>query len=667
MYSAEKQILQKVADTVRVISAEAIEKAGCGHPGLPLGCAEIGAFLYARGLRHNPKNPNWMGRDRFVLSAGHGSMLLYSLLHLSGYDLSLDDLKNFRQLHSRTPGHPEFGEAPGVETTPGPLGQGLACATGMAIAQKILARRFGGDLFDAKIFALAGDGCIMEGISSEAASLAGHLGLGNLVIIYDANGICLDGPISECLSEDTAKRYEAYGFRVLAIDGHDFDQIDKAIDAARAERDKPVLIIARTIIGKGAPTKQGTNAVHGAKLGAEEVAALKKNLAWPTEAFQVPAEVYEYFADRQPAFARFEADWNARVAAVKAADPEKARLWETFSAMEPPADYAEQIWNLPLDPDKPGRSNSQKIIAKNAELMPFFFSGSADLSCSDSTSIKGGGAIGRDAWDQRNFKFGVREFSMAAACYGMALHGMVQPLCGTFLTFSDYMRNAIRIAALMKVRVFFQFTHDTVWMGEDGPTHQPIEQVASLRAMPGLTVFRPCDENEIKAAWIEALKVRGPVAFILSRQNVKSQGEATRARAREGVARGAYVLYGEPGAACDILLATAGSEVPVAMDVARLLEAQGKTVRVVSMPCWSRFDEQDKAYKAAVLGGEVGLRVSIEALATMGWHKYIGMDGLAIGIDRFGASAPQKALVDLFGFKPETIVERILAGLAVEA
>jgi transketolase len=663
MNPAEQKILQKVADTIRVLSAEAVEKAECGHPGLPMGCAEIGAFFFSKILRHNPKNSAWMGRDRFVLSAGHGSLFLYTLLHLSGYDLSLEQIKNFRQLHSQTPGHPEYGDAPGIETTTGPLGQGIAAATGMALAQKLLAARLGSELFNAKIWALGGDGCMMEGISSEAGSFAGHLSLGNLVLIYDSNGICLDGPTSECFTENTALRYEAYGWRVLTINGHDFNEIEQAFTAARDESTKPTLIVAHTIIGKGSPKKQGTNAAHGAKLGAEEVAALKKTLNWPEEAFYIPQEVRDWFAKLQPTFAGYEAEWNKKLDAFKA-DPERAKLWDIFYHRRLPENFEEIIWNLDIEPDKATRSQSQKILTKIAEVAPFFYTGSADLSGSDATALKGARIITKDDFNDRVIKFGVREFAMSAMNYGMVLHGMIQPLCGTFFTFSDYMRNAVRLASLMKAHVLYQFTHDSVFLGEDGPTHQPIEQLASLRAMPDMTLIRPGDENELKVAWIEAFKAQGPVAMVLTRQNIKSQGELTKLKAREGVRRGGYVLYGDPGR-CDILLAATGSELALAMDAARLLEKQGKTVRLVSMPCWKWFDEQDAAYRQSVLGGEVGLKVSIEAGATLGWHKYIGSDGLAIGIDRFGASAPAKDLAEFFGFTPEKIVERILAAMPV--
>lgn len=663
MDATSKQILGKIANTVRILSAEAIEKAASGHPGLPMGCADLGAYLFAKQLRYNPKNPHWVGRDRFVLSAGHGSMFLYSLLHLSGYELSLEEIKNFRQPHSMTPGHPEFDETPGVETTTGPLGQGLAAATGMAIAQKMLGARFTPELFASKVFTLCGDGCMMEGLSSEAASLAGHLGLNNLVIIYDSNDICLDGPTSECLSENTAQRFEAYGFKVLTIDGHDFDQIEQAFTAARAEQEKPFLIIARTTIGKGSPNKQGKNSCHGAPLGKDEISLVKQNLGLSAEAFQVPAEVREYFADYQATRAQWEAQWNARLEALKQADPEKAALWDIFSGCKLPEGFADQLWALEMESGKATRTLSQTVIGKIAEILPFFVSGSADLSGSDNSAIKKSGAITKSDFSPRNIKFGVREFAMAAACYGISLSDMLQPLCATFFTFSDYMRNAIRVASLMKRRVFFQFTHDSILLGEDGPTHQPVEHLASLRAMPGLTVIRPCDENEMKAAWIAAFNTQGPVALILSRQNMKDISVLTSQKARAGMARGAYVLSGEPEGPCDVLMLATGSEVGLALDAATLLEAQGKTVRVVSMPSWEIFEAQDEAYKASILGGEVGLRVSVEAGSELGWHKYIGMDGVAIAVNSFGASAPYKALVEQFGFTAQKVAERVLAAL----
>jgi transketolase len=505
---------------------------------------------------------------------------------------------------------------------------------------------------------------MMEGITHEAGSLAGHLKLSNLVVIYDSNSISLDGPTSENFTEDTAKRYEAYGWKVIKIDGNDLEQVDKALTTARREKKRPTFIVARTIIGKGSPNKQGTNEAHGSPLGEDEVKLVKQGLGWPETPFFVPQETTDAFKGLAPVFEGYEKKWNRKLKAMKKADPEKAKLWDAFVAGGLPADFDEQIWNAAITPGKATRSQGHQAIAKVAELVPYFVSGSADLSVSDRSDIEKGGIIEAGAWGNRNFKFGVREFAMAAACGGMAAHGMIQPICGTFFTFSDYMRNAVRLTALMKLRVFYQFTHDSVFLGEDGPTHEPIEHLASLRAMPNLRVVRPCDENELKAAWIEAFKhTTGPTAFILSRQDFKGTAELSREKAREGVARGAYILYGAEGD-CDVSIASTGSEVWVALAAAKLLEGRGKSVRVISMPCWEAFEEQSDAYKASVLGGRIGLRVSFEAGVTFGWHKWIGPDGLAIGIDRFGWSAPWKAIAEHIGFTPEKVAERIAGALA---
>ncbi len=666
MNTQEKQILQRVADTIRVLSAEAIEQVNSGHPGLPLGCAEAGAVLFSRIMRHNPANPNWPGRDRFVLSAGHGSMLLYSLLHLTGFGLSTEQLASFRHLKSETPGHPELGETAGVEVTTGPLGQGLGMGAGMAVAQRLMDAQIGGGLFDGKVFVLASDGDMMEGISHEVGAIAGHLKLHPLVVLYDNNQICLDGPTSDCLTDDVLARFRAYGWKVNHVDGHDLEALETALVEARAERSQPTLISMRTVIGKGAPQKQGSSGVHGAPLGAEELARLKEGLGWPAEPFHVPAEVAAYFEERKAVFAGYEREWNEKLAALRAADPEKGKLYDTFAGRSLPADFDEQLWNAQVSAGKATRVMSGEMINHVARLIPFFYSGSADLSVSDNTAIKGMGTISPEDFSGRTFKFGVREFGMAAICNGMAAFGMVQPLCGTFFTFSDYMRNALRLAAIMRQRVIYQFTHDSIFVGEDGPTHQPIEHLASLRAMPGFTLFRPCDENELRASWIEAFKTQGPVALILTRQNLKSQGEASRANAREGVARGGYILHGESGDV-DVLIAATGSEVEPAMGAARLLEAEGKRVRVVSLPSWQRFDAQDAAYRESVLGGQAALRVSVEAGATLGWHKYVGADGLTIGIDTFGASGNMKDLADYYGLTPEKIAGRIGSELAARA
>jgi len=662
MDSFEKKILQKVAHTVRALSADAIEKQKSGHPGLPLGAAEIGSFLFAKVLRHNPRNPNWVGRDRFILSAGHGSMLLYSLLHLCGYDLSIDDIKNFRQLGSSTPGHPEYGETPGVETTTGPLGQGVAAATGMAIAQKLLAARFGNELFNAKIWILAGDGDIMEGISSEAGSLAGTLGLNNLVLIYDSNNISLDGPTSECMLEDTAKRYEAYGFKVMTIDGYDFDQMEEAFSFAREEKDQPVLIIAKTIIGKHAPNVQGKNISHGKFLGPEEIKLFKKEIGWPEKPlFYVPEEVREYFKKLQKTFQRYEEEWNSKFEKIISNDPQKAKLWNIFMEKKLPEDFEEQIWNIKLEPHQPTRKYSGAVIEKLGEILPFFIVGSADLSSTDFTALPWSGIVAKNDWNHQQIKFGVREFCMAASAYGMHLNGMIQPVVDTFLVFSDYMRNAIRMAALMKQHVIFVFSHDSILLAQDGPTHQPVEHLMSLRLMPNLVVIRPCDENETKAAWITAFAVQDqPVALCFTRQPVSSTvSDLTRGKALDGVKRGAYVLYGKPGVSVNVEIFATGSEIHPSVGAAKLLEKEGMSVRVISVPSWELFALQDQDYQKIIKEGEADLKVSVEAGSGLGWQVFVGNDGLIISQETFGVSAPEDVIADYFGFTAEKIYNKI--------
>jgi transketolase len=662
MTQNEKNILQKVAHTVRALSADAIEKQQSGHPGLPLGAAEIGAFLYAKVLRHNPRNPNWIGRDRFILSAGHGSMFLYSLLHLSGYDLSLEDIKNFRLLGSLTPGHPEFGETPGVETTTGPLGQGVAAATGMAIAQKLLANRFGKELFDGKIWVLAGDGCIMEGISAEAGSLAGTLGLDNLVIIYDSNDICLDGPTSECLTEDITKRYAAYGFQVDTIDGYDFDQMELTFSNAHQESSKPTLIIAKTIIGKYAPNRQGKNVSHGKFLGPEEMKLFKEAIGWPQEpSFYIPEEVRQYFKDRQSIFSGYEAEWNEKYNNMISQSPEKEKLWEIYAGRKLPENFEDEIWNLPIEPNQPTRKYNEILIAKVAEMLPFLITGSADVSSVDFTWLPGNKIISKDIWNNQQIKFGVREFCMAACAYGMQLYGMIQPVVGTFLIFSDYMRNAMRLAALMKQRVIFVFSHDSILIGQDGPTHQPVEQLMSLRLMPNLTLIRPGDENEAKAAWAAALMIEnGPVAICFTRQPVRSTvSNLTAEKAREGVSKGAYVLYGPATVRTDIEIYTSGSEIHPSIGAARKLEKDSYTVRVISVPSWELFQSQPQQHQKMILNGDAGLKVSVEVGTGQGWQYFVGKDGLIISQDDFGASAPEADMADHFGFTTEKIYQKI--------
>lgn len=662
MTKDEKNTLQKIAHTIRALSADAIEKQQSGHPGLPLGAAEIGAFLYTKVLRHNPRNPKWVGRDRFILSAGHGSMFLYSLLHLCGYDLSLNEIKNFRLLGSLTPGHPEYGETPGVETTTGPLGQGVAAATGMAIAQKLLISRFGKELFDGKIWVLAGDGCIMEGISSEAGSLAGTLGLNNLVIIYDSNDVCLDGPTSECLTEDTAKRYEAYGFQVITIDGYDFDKMEEAFSNAREELKKPTLIIAKTIIGKYAPNRQGKNVSHGKFLGPEEMKLFKEAIGWPQEPlFYIPEEVKQYFNELQSVYRTYEEEWNKKFENMKSHSPKKAKLWEIFLDKKLPEDYEDELWNLPIEPDQPTRKYNEALIVKVAQMLPFFVTGSADVSSVDFTWLPGNKIIARDDWSPQQIKFGAREFCMAACAYGMQLFGMIQPAVGTFLIFSDYMRNAIRLAALMRQRVIFVFSHDSILIGQDGPTHQPTEQLMSLRLIPNLTLIRPGDENECKAAWAAALKVADqPVALCFTRQPVKSKvSHLTVKTAREGVIKGAYVLYGKIGIEVDVEIFCSGSEIHPSTEAAQLLEDDGLKVRVISVPSWKLFQQQSQDYREKILNNQAGLKVSVEAGIGLGWEYFVGNNGLIISQDTFGASAPEPDMAEYFGFTTEKIYQRI--------
>lgn len=660
MNNKDKKILQKVAHTVRALSADAIEKQKSGHPGLPLGAAEIGTYLYANVMKHNPKNPNWMGRDKFILSAGHGSMLQYALLHLCGYDISIDDIKDFRLLHSKTPGHPEFGITAGVEVTTGPLGQGIAAGTGMAISQKLLAARFGEELFGSKIYILAGDGCLMEGISSEAGSLAGTLGLNNLVIIYDSNNICLDGPIDECFKEDVVKRYDAYGFNVRQIDGYNFEEMENVFEIAKKEKQKPTLIIAKTIIGKYSPTRAGSNESHGNFLG-PEMKGFKKSIGWPDTPFYIPKEVTNYMKGLQSKFELYEKKWNDKYKNIIFNNPSKAELWKTFANKLLPVDFEEQIWNLYIKPDQPTRKYNEVIIAKAAEMLPYLISGSADVASVDFTWLPGNKIVQANSWNHQQIKFGVREFSMATAAYGMSLTGMIRPVIGTMLVFSDYMRNAIRMSAMMKQEVIYVFTHDSILMGQDGPTHQPIEHLMSLRLIPNLIVLRPGDENEAKAAWSQALEVQnGPVAICFTRQPVESAAsDLTKKRARKGLKRGAYLLYGEVKEQVNIEIFASGSEISTSVKAAKILEKDGLSVRLISVPSWELFDAQDENYRNSILNSKAKLKVSVEAGVGLGWQKFIGNDGLTISQENFGESAPEPVIADHFGFTYETIYNRI--------
>ena len=656
-----KQILTKVANTIRSLSMDAVQKANSGHPGLPMGCAEIGAYLYGHGMRYNARHSHWANRDVFVLSAGHGSMLLYSCLHLAGFKLSLDEIKNFRQLHSQTPGHPESLETDGVETTTGPLGQGVGNGVGMALAYKLLAAKFNTPeykIFDNKIFVLASDGDIMEGCSAEASSLAGHWQLNNLIMFYDANGICLDGQLSDCCSEDVKMRYQAYGWEVFEINGHSFEEMNQVVQRVRQNQTKPVMIIAHTIIGKGSPNKANSHKAHGSPLGEEEVKATKQALGLPLEEFYIPQTVTEFFQQKIQLGLMQEQEWERLFESWSRTYPEKRKEYDQMATDFVPEDLEARLTALEIKGPTSGRKASQDVTNFLADFLPQLYSGSADLSSSDFTWLKKFPAISRSDFSGRNIKFGVREFAMATIATGLRQTHMLVPYIGTFLTFSDYMRNAIRLAALMKRKVVYQFTHDSIFLGEDGPTHQPIEQVASLRAIPNLHVFRPSGIHEVKMAWVAALKYHGPSCLILSRQNIADIAE-TAVPFDQGVGKGGYVVKKESAQASFTLIAT-GSELPLAVQVAAELEKIGKPTRVVSMPCTELFDLQSDEYKQSVLGKNSGKRVSIEAASDMSWYKYIGCDGIAIAMETFGASAPAGELAKEFGFTVEAILDRIL-------
>ncbi|MDQ8034082.1 MAG: transketolase, partial [Bordetella sp.] len=653
-----------------------VQQANSGHPGMPMGMAEIAVALWARHLRHNPANPHWNDRDRFVLSNGHGSMLLYSLLHLTGYDLPIEELKNFRQMHSKTPGHPEFGITPGVETTTGPLGQGLANAVGMALAEALLAAEF--NKADAKIvdhhtYVFLGDGCLMEGISHEACSLAGTLKLNKLVALYDDNGISIDGHVEHWFGDDTATRFEGYGWNVIrGVDGHDVAAVDAAIKAARKQTEKPTLVICRTVIGKGAPNMAGTHNVHGAPLGNDEIAATRAALGWSAAPFEIPAEIYAGWDGRKSGAAA-QAEWEQSFAAYAKEFPTEAAEFKRRMKGDLPADYAQAVARFIAATNEKGetvatRKASQFAITELAGLLPEMLGGSADLTGSNFTDWKGVAAVraGAEGHIQfgRHINYGVREFGMAAIMNGIALHGGYLPFGGTFLTFSDYSRNAIRMAALMKQRVVHVFTHDSIGLGEDGPTHQSIEHASSLRLIPNLSLWRPCDTVETAVAWDYAVSrptsigmdvhEGGPTALLLSRQNLPfvQRDEATL----KAIVRGGYVLRDAEGARA-VIIAT-GSEVAIALAAQEALAKEGIAVRVVSMPSTDAFDAQDADYKRSVL--PAGLpRVAVEAGITAFWHKYVGLEGAVVGIDRYGESAPAGALFKFFGLTAEKVAETV--------
>ncbi|UAB72286.1 transketolase [Vibrio sp. SCSIO 43132] len=651
-----------LANAIRALSMDGVQAANSGHPGAPMGMADIAEVLWRSHLNHNPSNPEWADRDRFVLSNGHGSMLIYSLLHLAGYDLPIEELKNFRQLHSKTPGHPEYGYAPGVETTTGPLGQGITNAVGMALAEKSLAAQFnkdGHDIVDHFTYAFMGDGCLMEGISHEACSLAGTLGLGKLIAFWDDNGISIDGEVEGWFSDDTPKRFEAYGWHVIpAVDGHDAEAINAAIEAAKADP-RPTLICTKTIIGFGSPNKSGSHDCHGAPLGHEEIAAAREFLGWEHGPFEIPQEVYAEWSAKEAGAAK-EAAWNEKFAAYEAAYPELAAEFKRRVNGDLPAEWEAKanqiIADLQANPANiASRKASQNALEAFGAILPDFMGGSADLAPSNLTMWSGSQSLTAEDASGNYIHYGVREFGMTAIMNGIALHGGFVPYGATFLMFMEYARNAMRMAALMKVQNIQVYTHDSIGLGEDGPTHQPVEQIASLRLTPNMSTWRPCDQVESAVAWKLAIERKdGPTSLIFSRQNLAQQ-ERDAAQVAD-IAKGGYILKDSDGKPELILIAT-GSEVELTVEAAAKLTEAGKKVRVVSMPSTDAFDKQDAAYRESVLPSDVTARIAVEAGIADFWYKYVGFDGRIIGMTTFGESAPAGELFKMFGFTAENVVE----------
>ncbi|MDG5789047.1 transketolase [Evansella sp. AB-P1] len=645
--------------TIRTLSIDSIEKANSGHPGMPMGAAPMAYTLFSKYMNHNPNNPQWFNRDRFVLSAGHGSMLLYSLLHLHGYDVSLDDLKEFRQWGSKTPGHPEYKHTPGVEATTGPLGQGIAMAVGMAMAERHLAATYnkeGYNVVDHFTYSICGDGDLMEGVSAEAASLAGHLKLGRLVVLYDSNDISLDGDLHQSFSESVEDRFNAYGWQVIRVeDGNDLEDIAKAIESAQND-ERPTLIEVKTVIGYGSPNKSGSNASHGAPLGAEEAKMTKEAYKWTFEEdFHVPAEVREHYKELAAEGSRKEQEWNDLVDSYKKEYPELGNQLVTAMNGELPQGWDEDLPVYEVGDKLATRESAGQAQNAFAKNIPYMFGGSADLASSNKTMLKNEEDFSRNNYAGRNIWFGVREFAMACAANGMALHGGVKPYASTFFVFSDYLRPAVRLSALMGVPVTYVFTHDSIAVGEDGPTHEPVEQLPALRAMPGISVIRPCDGNETVAAWKVALESTDePTALVLTRQGLPTL-EGTKEAAYEGVKKGAYVVSAANGDANGLLLAT-GSEVSLAVEAQKALEKEGIYVSVVSMPSWDRFEKQSKEYKDAVLPPNLKVRLGIEMATNLGWERYTGDQGSVLAINGFGASGKGDKIVKEYGFTVENVV-----------
>ncbi|MBM7644478.1 transketolase [Scopulibacillus daqui] len=658
-----RSIEQLSINTIRTLSIDAIENANSGHPGLPMGAAPMAYTLWSKFMKHNPKNPHWFNRDRFVLSAGHGSMLLYSLLHLFNYDVSIEDLKAFRQWGSKTPGHPEFGHTPGVDATTGPLGQGIGMAVGMAMAERHLAAKYNKDnheIIDHYTYAICGDGDLMEGVAAEAASLAGHLKLGRLIVLFDSNDISLDGDLSKAQTEDVKKRFDAYGWQVLYVeDGNNLEEIARAIETAQKETDKPTLIEVKTTIGYGAPNKQGTSAVHGSPLGAEETELAKKTYEWHyTEPFTVPDEVREHFQTFTEKGQAAEEAWNKQFDAYREAFPELAQELTDAINGKLPENYDADLPQYKVGDNKATRAISNEIINGLAGTVPQLFGGAADLASSTKTLMKDSEDFQAGSYQGRNVWFGVREFGMAAAVNGMGLHGGVKPYGSTFFVFLDYLRPAVRLSALMNLPVTYVFTHDSIAVGEDGPTHEPIEQLASLRAMPNLSVIRPADGNETREAWKLAVESTDqPTALVLTRQGVPTL-EGSINGAEEGVKKGAYIVSEAKDNPEGIILAT-GSEVSLAVKAQEQLASENIHVRVVSMPSWDRFDKQSQEYKDQILPPNMTKRLAVEMGSSLGWHKYVGREGDLITIDRFGASANGNKVQEEYGFSVENVVAKM--------
>ncbi len=657
-------------NTIRFLAADAVEKAKSGHPGAPMGLAPLAYVLWSRYMKYNPRNPEWFDRDRFVLSAGHASMLLYSMLYLTGYDLSLEDIKAFRQWGSRTPGHPEFRLTPGVETTTGPLGQGFSNGVGMAIAERFLSHYFnrpGFEIVNHSTYGIVSDGDLMEGVSQEAASIAGHIKLGKLLCFYDSNRTTIDGKTELTFSENVKTRFESMGWQVAEIrDGNrDLEGIARAIEAAQREKTKPSLVIVNTNIAFGCPNKQDSAEAHGAPLGEEEVRLTKKALGWPEDkSFYVPEEALHFYREARERGERAEGEWNKKFSAYASKFPDLARQFEAFTKGELPREWESKIPVFDqAEPRMATRSASGKILNALAEVIPNMIGGSADLAQSTNTFIKNSGSFLAGNPGGRNIHFGVREHSMGGVVSGMALHGGLVPFAGTFFVFSDYFRPAIRLASIMGLHPIFIFSHDSIGVGEDGPTHQPVEHLMSLRAMPGIVLIRPADCHETRGAWRVALKRRdGPTVMVLTRQTVPVLGE-TKALAWEGVPRGAYVLSETDPSRCDIILMASGSEVHLALGAKQALEKKGKAARVVSMPSWELFDAQAEGYRESVLPSRVKKRLAIEAGVTRGWAEYVGPEGGVVGLDHFGASAPGNVVMEKLGFTVDNIIEKALAVL----